>query len=273
MSKNNPCPSHHAFPSQVAHPRPPRMFKAISVDATLANAPQIQEHGADVADDLENGTNCLTLARRPRRRGGDVDMEQFYRVYNVEVSDKPFADSVSRAQWTPRVLCEKGQKLYLKATWCFRQNHNCITQLILRLRTQANEHIQHFPVQSSVFGINSPEEDFHITFHAPEVSGHYVIDFCWDWQYSMRDAEARVENRGSAGKLVLIDVGEAVPWEKERIVWLGQQHEGSMLSLLQKIQSARSSLGAAIGARGVHAACALQSTEDSQLIQFDKYCL
>lgn len=117
------------------------------------------------------------------------------------------------------------------------QNHSCITQLILRLG-DATGVKEHFEVASRVFGTDNRGGKTW-SFKAPETCGFYNIDFVTDWQYSMRDAVGRkVEGDVAVGaerRLVMLEVGEELPWSVERLVCLLCQCEDIPSDVARKV--------------------------------------
>lgn len=106
-----------------------------------------------------------------------------------------------------------------------RQNHTCIAQLIVRLGSAADGVVAFSEVASRVFARDAPGGAKTWELSAPARPGTYYFDWVTDWQYSMRDA---VRNKVTAAKpaypnervLAVLRVGEELPWECERLVWL-----------------------------------------------------
>mmetsp|Transcript_50535 Transcript_50535/g.118943 ORF Transcript_50535/g.118943 Transcript_50535/m.118943 type:complete len:293 (-) Transcript_50535:434-1312(-) len=211
-----------------------QFFQSVSIPSTRDNVEAIRKYGVHVSEELENDfrKTSLTLQKRPARNPG---MQQIYTVYNVQVSNTSKRQTASAgAVWTPLTECAPATPLSLRATWCFRQNHTCITQLLLRVcNAETNEVERSFRIASEVFSIDSRERTLNIeSFAAPQTPGKYYVDFITDWQY--RFADVKVEGKKSAGCLAFIHVGQAVPWEKERVVWLGHAHAASLFGRMSK---------------------------------------
>lgn len=165
-----------------------QFFQSVSIPSTRDNVEAIRKYGVHVSEELENDfrKTSLTLQKRPARNPG---MQQIYTVYNVQVSNTSKRQTASAginpafvthiryvaalaltaivtgAVWTPLTECAPATPLSLRATWCFRQNHTCITQLLLRVcNAETNEVERSFRIASEVFSIGSvaPACDVHL---------------------------------------------------------------------------------------------------------------